>query len=336
MEGGKRMNPYRGMRFMVLSAVLSSWLFGCAMEKSATFRTAPEHYQTIIEQQKAGISPDQNFLRKLPDMTAEELEGLGDTYIKQNNLAMAIAQYNQALKMDPARVVTRYKYGVLLLKTGLPKEALGQFQTILEHDEKFARGYEGIGQALLQVGDDLGADQEFRRALSFDPDLWTAHNYLGILADRRHLHLSAIKAYQTALAIKPREPRVLNNLGMAYYMNGQYAEAVRSLHLALQAGAISPKVANNLGLALSKMKQFSQAFDAFKRGTDLAKAYNNVGIGLLEARRPQRAISCFEKAIEIQPRFYEKASENLTYARRALAKQAKQGKNMESKLVACL
>ncbi len=136
------MNHSRRIRFMVLSTVLCFWLFGCVTKEMTTFKTVPEHYQPIIEQQKAGISPDQNFLRKLPDMTAEELEDLGDTYIKQDNLAMAIAQYNQALKMDPARVVTRYKYGVLLLKTGLPKEALGQFQKILEHDEEFARGYE--------------------------------------------------------------------------------------------------------------------------------------------------------------------------------------------------
>jgi Tfp pilus assembly protein PilF len=140
------------------------------------------------------------------------------------------------------------------------------------------------------------------------------------MADRRHLHLSAIEAYKEALSIKEREGSVLNNLGMAYYMNRQYRQAAKNFHQAMQTGLQSPKVANNLGLALAKLGKYPQAFDAFKMGTDPAKAYNNVGIALLEAGQPRRAISCFQKAIDLQPTFYEKANENLIQAKRAAKK----------------
>jgi len=78
-----------------------------------------------------------------------------------------------------------------------------------------------------------------------------------------------------------------------------------------------------LGLALAKLGRFPQAFDAFKKSTNQAKAYNNVGIALLEAGQPRRAMSCFKKAINLQPMFYEKANENLDQAKRAVRDQIK-------------
>ncbi len=53
---------------------------------------------------------------------------------------------------------------------------------------------------------------------------------------------------------------------------------------------------------------------------DPAKAYNNLGIAFLEERKYARASRCFEKAIETQPTFYEKAKENLSLSNRMLHK----------------
>ncbi len=203
----------------------------------------------------------------------------------------------------------------------------------LEQDDQFALAHEGVGQVFLVLGDHVGADQAFRKALSLDQKLWRSHNYLGIMADRRHLHLSAIEAYKAALAIHPREGAVLNNLGMAHYMNRHYRQAARTFHQAMRTGIDSPKVANNLGLALSKLGRFPQAFDAFKKSTDPAKAYNNVGIALLEAGQPRRAMSCFKKAINLQPTFYEKANENLEQATRAASQVSRKS---SSKMTPCL
>ncbi len=283
------------------------------------FSTPDEHYQQTLESQKAGVELNE-AAKKLPEATAEEHGKLGDAHLQQGQLGLAISQYLQGLDKEPTQTATRYKLAMLLLKHGKPDASRKQFEIILEQDDKFALAYEGLGQAFLVLGDRLGADQSFRKALALDQKLWRSHTYLGIMADQRHLHLSAMEAYRTALAIQPREGMVLNNLGMAQYMNRQYRQAARTFQEAIQTGTESPKIANNLGLALSKLGEFPQAFDAFKKGSDPAKAYNNVGIALLEARQPQRAISCFEKAIEIQPTFYEKANENLDQAKR-LAKQ---------------
>lgn len=307
------------LKIILVAACFGIWLVGCETFQASPqkFSTPDEHYQQTLESQKAGVELNE-AAKILPEATADEHAKLGDAHLQQGQLGLAIGQYLQGLDKEPTQTATRYKVAMLLLKHGKPDASRKQFEMILEQDHKFALAYEGLGQAFLVLGDHLGADQAFRKALTLDQKLWRSHTYLGIMADQRHLHLSAIEAYRAALAIQPREGMVLNNLGMAQYMNRQYRQAAGTFHEAIQAGTDSPKVANNLGLALSKLGEFPQAFDAFKKGSDPAKAYNNVGIALLEAGQPQRAMSCFEKAIEIQPTFYEKANENLDQAKRVV------------------
>jgi Flp pilus assembly protein TadD len=304
-------------------------------ENRPGFVTSDEHYEPVLDRQKAGIESQGEILETLPEKSAEEYEKLGDAHVQNKQMGQAVIQYQKALEMDPSRVSLRYKVGILLLNNGNPQMAKTLFEEILQYDVMYALAYEGLGQAMLQLGDDVGADQQFRRALGFDPTLWKSHNYLGILADRRHLHLSAIEAYKAALAIQPNEPSVLNNLGMAYYMNGKYKEAIRVFHLALQSGGDQPKIANNLGLSLAKLGRFSEAFDAFRKGTNSAMAYNNVGIALLEAGTPNRAASCFEKAIKLHPAYYEKANENLTYAQRVGHAEKPSRSTQSEQSVAC-
>ncbi len=329
-------SPIQTLALMILVVLLGACTATTTTQNWPNFVTPDEHYESVLERQKAGIESQGEILDALPEKSVEEYEQLGDAHVRNKHIGQALVQYQKALELDPSRIPLRYKAGILLVNHGNPQAAKGQFEEILQQDLMYALAYEGLGQAMLQLGDDLGADQQFRRALSFDATLWKSHNYLGILADRRHLHLSAIEAYKEALAIQPKEPSVLNNLGMAYYMNGQYQQAIRVLHLALQAGGGQPpKIANNLGLSLAKLGRFSEAYDAFRKGTNSAMAYNNVGIALLEAGTPGRAASCFEKAIKLHPAYYEKANENLTYAQRVVHTDQPSRSHTSPQSVAC-
>ncbi|TFG66176.1 MAG: tetratricopeptide repeat protein, partial [Nitrospirales bacterium] len=184
----------------------------------------------------------------------------------------------------------------------------------------FAAAYEGMGRALLKMEKDIEAEREFQAALLYDSELWTSTNYLGIVADRRHAHKDAIRMYEVALEKKAGNPSILNNLGMAYYLDEQYENAVRTFQQAMQTGGKNDKIANNLGLALTKLEHYDLAYDAFSRGMDPAKAYNNLGVAFLDKGQFARASRCFEKAIETQTSFYEKANENLSISKRMLSK----------------
>jgi Flp pilus assembly protein TadD len=135
--------------------------------------------------------------------------------------------------------------------------------------------------------------------------------------DQDQRHAEAITAYKAALALRPREPGVLNNLGLAYALTGDHEAAIQTYEEAVRAGSTSPKLHNNLGVAYAHKQRYGDALESFRKATDEPRAYNNLGVALLSMGQPKHAASCFEKAIELNPQYYEKAVENLRSARQA-------------------
>ena len=88
---------------------------------------------------------------------------------------------------------------------------------------------------------------------------------------------------------------------------------------AVAAGSTSPKLHNNLGVAYAHRQRYVDALESFKKAMDEPRAYNNLGVALLGMGNAKVAAVCFEKAIELNPQYYEKATENLRQARQALA-----------------
>ena len=294
---------------------------GCSKSEKKMFTVQDEHYQQILERQKAGLAPESEISNDLTkELASTDYEKLGDAHLQQGNMPMAKVQYEKVLNLEPERVPARYKLGVVYLQSGQTQDAYNEFHNILDYDLDFAPAYEGMGRALLRMEKDREAEREFQAALLYEPELWTSTNYLGIVADRRHDHQGAIQMYEVALEKKPDNPAILNNLGMAYYLDQQYEVAVRTFQEALRVGGNAGKIANNLGLALTKLGHYDLAYDAYVRGMEPAKAYNNLGIAFLDEKQFARASRCFEKAIETQPTYYEKAKENLTLSNRMLSK----------------
>lgn len=320
---------------MLLGCV--SLLAGCASQ-GPLFQTEDEHYQKILERQKAGMSLEEEPLATdVPEFTVEEYEKLGDSHAAQGNIVQAAMQYEKTLEMVPEKIPARHKVAWLYLEHGKSEKAYDRFHEILDYDFEYAPAYEGMGRALLRMGKDEEAELEFSQALVFDPNLWSAHTFLGIISDRRYDHKAAMRHYQKALSYQPDNPNMLNNLGMAYLLNQEFEKALQVFQKAVMAGAKNPKVWNNLGLTHTKLRQYAEAFDAFQGGMDAARAYNNLGIVFLEDGQSARAVKCFEAAIEAQPTYYEKANNNLALAKRDLSKLSRfQQRAMQLRQGVCL
>jgi Tfp pilus assembly protein PilF len=130
---------------------------------------------------------------------------------------------------------------------------------------------------------------------------------------------AAIASYQAALALKKDDGSLCNNLGVSYARKGEYDYAMRAFEKALRMGYTDARVYNNLGLALTKLGRAPEALVAFTRGGDKPQAYNNLGVIYLTEGKYKEAVAAFEKALEVSPRFYTTASENLRIAQQSLA-----------------
>ena len=116
MKGSLR---YLEVSFVILMILVS--LGGCASSRTQGMVQADE-YRRMQEKQKAEMSLEQVVTQKLPEMTVEECERLGDRYLAQGNMDMAFIQYQKALHLDPKQVRFRYKVGYLFLERRMVKE----------------------------------------------------------------------------------------------------------------------------------------------------------------------------------------------------------------------
>src|SRR4030043_1709996 len=90
---------------------------GCA-KRSPQQDTLKEYRKMMERQRAASAKDDREALKKIPEMTAEGHEKLGDSYVRQENFEMAFIQYDKALGLDPKRIEIRYKIGRLFLEKG--------------------------------------------------------------------------------------------------------------------------------------------------------------------------------------------------------------------------
>ena len=77
---------------------------GCS-KKNPQQDTLKEYRKMLERQKTASAKEEQEALKKIPEMTAEGYERLGDQYVSQGNIATAFIQYDKALRLDPNQTV---------------------------------------------------------------------------------------------------------------------------------------------------------------------------------------------------------------------------------------
>jgi tetratricopeptide (TPR) repeat protein len=284
----------------------------CASQQKNT-RGDEWDFQKHASQPKRSWMNQEFGVRDIPseDLTAEDHERMGDTYIVRDDLQKAFFAYQKALKLKPEAAKVRYKNAMILLQIDMNSDALKDFQFILEREPDFTLAHEGAGRAYFQMKKYDQAEIQFKKALEADDKLWESHNFLGIINDYRNNYAQAILEYEAALELKPGNGLLYNNLGLSFALAGEYEKAVAAFNRALENGFSNGKLVNNLGMVLAKQGKYQEALYMFKQAGDLSQAYNNMGCFYLAQGDTQNAADYFNKAIGVKSEFYDKAYENI-------------------------
>jgi len=88
-------------------------------------------------------------------------------------------------------------------------------------------------------------------------------------------------------------------------------------------------------VAYAHRERYVDALESFKKAMDEPRAYNNLGVALLRMGNARVALVCFEKAIELNPQYYEKASENLRQAQKTLSQSNGKTISQSTEAVSC-
>ena len=259
--------------------------------------------------------------------TAETYRKQAVEYSKEKSWDQAIANYREALKLEPNDAVTHYDLALALKYSGTPAQAVLEFQSALKLKPKWAEAHYGLGAAYFDLHDAAAAIKELKIAVTLEPANVEAHRLLARIYSKQNDAQDAVRELRSALAAKPSAELYLD-LGLAEAQLGNADAAARELRRALQ---LDPRYANAhmmLGVILRRQGDHAGALAQFRKAAELApddpEAQFNLGKELKAEGDKTGAIAAFRRAIELKPD-YEQAHYNLGLTLHA------QGENAEAK-----
>jgi tetratricopeptide (TPR) repeat protein len=136
---------------------------------------------------------------------------LGNALV-QSRTSEAIAEYKEAVRINPDYAEALNNLGSALLLTGRTAEAIHEYNQALQIDPAYAKAHNNLGNALVQTGRAPEAIDHYKEALRITPDSADAHNNLATALAQMGRTSEAIEQLKAALRIKPYDTDIRKNL----------------------------------------------------------------------------------------------------------------------------
>ena len=197
-------------RFRALAPVLVV-IAGLAMAFATTQQSLYWKNDVTLYSRAVRVAPH-NFRARM---------NLAVTYQVQGRLSEAIAQYEQALALQPSFPAT-FSLGVVYSQAGNLPQAERYFRQAIALEPRVSETYVRLGMVRIARNDALEAEQLFRTALAISPAAPGYHFALGMALAEQGKGEAALAAFQEELRLYPDQPVV--------------RETMRKLQTTLQSG----------------------------------------------------------------------------------------------------
>lgn len=151
---------------------------------------------------------------------------LGVRYLEDGNVAQAIAQLEEAVRLNPRFASAHNSLGTALLMRGRTQEALTHYARAIELEPNNAGAHNNLGSVLQSMGRVAEAEQQYRQAITFQPRHSGAHYNLANVLQMQDRFDEAIVHYRLALAIAPDVADTHGSLARTLTFQGKRSEAI--------------------------------------------------------------------------------------------------------------
>lgn len=234
-------------------------------------------------------------------------------FSKPEDIDNAIAQFSQAIKIDPNYALGYAALGRTYLagfkefakENDWINKASRNCEKALSLNPDLVEGHVCLGSVYNATGQYDKAVEEFHRAIKSGPGsedalrgLADAYTNLGKLA-------TAEATYKQAVALRPNYWAGYNWLGQFYFNQNRYADAAQAFLKSTQLAPNNYFGYFNLGSAYVAQGIYTEAIQAFNRSIALrssSDAYCNLGYTYTLMKRFPEAITALEQAVKIDNR----------------------------------
>lgn len=229
----------------------------------------------------------------------------GDSHRLEGSYAQALADYSQALRLEPSCALALIQRGQVYWLMGRSQEAIDDYTTAIEIDPKSAVAHYYRGKALASLQDDDAAIVNFSEALRLDPHHAWAYHDLGEVCAAQKNHERAIANYCMAIRLNPLAALTYLRRGQSTAALGEFERAIADLENALRLDPHNAVALVERGTAFRELGKYEQAEADLSRALELdgtnAEAYYERGLLVQQLGNQERALRDFDAAIHHDP-----------------------------------
>ena len=176
------------------------------------------------------------------------------------NLDGAIAEHEEAVKLDPRLAQAHANLIALYARTGRTDRAEAEYRATVGINANLPQSHYDYGVLLVSQKRYNEAEDAFRKALESSPNYAEAHSNLGAMLERRGKTEEALLEYEAAINNKPNYRMGHYQLGRLLLMTKKTQEAIAQLSQTLgPEDQDTPRCMYALGIAYAEATDYSNA-----------------------------------------------------------------------------
>lgn len=242
--------------------------------------------------------------------------GYLEEYEKPENIENAIAEFKQAVDLDPKYAPAYASLGEVFYIGFSPplnhgenwlNEAFANCQEALRLDSQLSAAHTCMGNVYFATGKYQDAALQLQRAVDLDPSDGDALGYLADAYERLGKSSAAEAAYKKAIALRPNYWGVYNWLGYFYAGQARYSDAAEMFRKVIELTPDNYRGYSNLGGIYVYQGRYSEAIEMLKKSLELrpsSSAYDNLGAAYFWLHRFPEAVETYRSGLRFKDTDY--------------------------------
>lgn len=256
------------------------------------------------------LNPNDN-IGSMQNKSAQELTNAGFAFLDNNNLKIAEVHFLTAIEKDPKMAEAFIGLGRTDMLKGDYSGALNAFERAKQLKPDSLPALIGETRAYRSEGKLDAAIKQVNAAMMIDPDNIDVLKELALIYDLMGKENLSAPLYIEIVNKVPDDASSHNNLGLNCMVRGEYSQAIQSFFQAIELDRNNARIKNNLATAYLLNGDEADAINIFTATVGEAEAYNNIGYLYMTQGYFDKAEQALNKAMQVNPRYYVRAQENL-------------------------